>query len=260
VQVLEFLVTSRARRSLIEMYLSGELEGSVSDVARRARIRPSTAERELRRMAACGLVELQREGKERVVRVRSGGPASALKALQRPAHRLMTSESQWERVRAQLVHFGAPLFVRRREMRAVPRLENVLAAGLRLSHQDPAVAGNLPVVLAKNPEVDVGELARLAARDGEGQTLGFFLELTDQLSGAGKFAATAALLRDKRLKKARNFFSVDGGFGAHEEQLAVMHTPEVAKRWNYLMNMSLESFQSYFRKGTETTQLRLAPR
>jgi hypothetical protein len=202
--------------------------------------------------------KLAPEGRTRLPRRGRDARALEVKACH-PAHRPVMSERRRERVRALLAHFGAFLLVHRAEVSAVPRLEKVLAAGLRLSHQDPAVAGTLPVVLAKNPEVDVGELVRLAKQDGEGQTLGFFLELTDQLSGTDKFAATAALLRDKRRKKERNFFSVDGRFCPYEEELAVMHTPAVAKRWHYLMNMSLESFQSYFRKGTQPS-VRLAPR
>jgi hypothetical protein len=88
-------------------------------------------------------------------------------------------------------------------------------------------------------------------RRGEGQTLGFFLELTDELAGADVFKAAAAPLEDKRLRRRKNFFSRDGRFGAYEEELALMNTPAVAKRWHFLMNMSLDSFKSYFRKGTQ---------
>jgi hypothetical protein len=41
----------------------------------------------------------------------------------------------------------------------------------------------------------------------------------------------------------------DGKFSAYEEDLALMNTPEVARRWNFLMNRSLESFASSFQKA-----------
>jgi DNA-binding transcriptional ArsR family regulator len=258
VDALDYLVTSRARRALLDVLLADQLEGSVSEVARRARIQPSTAERELRRMEACGLVSFQRLGKEKVVRRRGSAFAKALRALRRPAQPDGDREAESARLRAALAHYGAPLFVPKGKGYVLPRLEVALASALRLAHDDPAVAGNLPVVLWKNRDVDTDELTRLALRRGEGQTLGFLLELTDDLAGANVFRAAAAPLEDKRLRRSKNFFSRDGRFGAYEEELAVMNTPEVAKRWHFLMNMSLDSFKSYFRKGTQPS-VRLGP-
>jgi hypothetical protein len=105
-------------------------------------------------------------------------------------------------------------------------------------------------VLSKNRSLDMRQLSARALKAGEAQTLGFFLELTDELAGVEDFTAAAAPLRDKRRTRARNFFSVDGVFRPYEEELALANTPEVAKRWHFLMNMSLDSFRSYFRKGT----------
>jgi hypothetical protein len=76
------------------------------------------------------------------------------------------------------------LFVRKGKGGVLPRLEVALASALRLAHDDPAVAGNLLVVLWKNRDVNRDELTRLALRRGEGQTPGFLLELTDGLDGA----------------------------------------------------------------------------
>jgi DNA-binding transcriptional ArsR family regulator len=259
VDALDYLVTSRARRALLDVLLADQLEGSVSEVARRAHIQPSTAERELRRMEACGLVSFQRLGKENVVRRRGAAFAKALRALRRPTHRPEGDrEAESARVREALAYYGAPLFVAKGKDDVVPRLEVALAAALRLAHEDPAVAGNLPVVFWKNRDVDTDELTRLALRQGEGQTLGFLLELTDDLAGANFFRPAAASLEDKRLRKSKNFFSRDGRFGAYEEELALMNTPEVAKRWHFSMNMSLDSFKSYFRKGTQPS-VRLGP-
>jgi hypothetical protein len=169
-----------------------------------------------------------------------------------PAEKVDDEEGD-ARLRAALAHYGAPLFVPkdvvlRGEM---PTLEVTLAKALRLAHRDPAVAGTVPVVLWRNRQLDVGELAGLAVLAGEGQTLGFFLELTDQLASEALFATVAERLRSETPHgRMQNFFSNDGQFGAYERDLALMNTPEVAKRWRFLMNMSLDSFTGYFRKGT----------
>jgi hypothetical protein len=176
----------------------------------------------------------------------------------RPFLGFATREAHVQGVREALTHYGALLFSTKGRGGEVLRLEVALAEALVLAHEDPAVAGAVPVVLWKNEQVDLGELKRLAVDRGEGQTLGFFLELTDELSRSRRFETVAATLRDKRVRRRRNFFSRDGRFRPYEEELALMTTPEVAKRWNFVMNMSLDSFKSYFSKATEPS-VRLAP-
>jgi DNA-binding transcriptional ArsR family regulator len=253
VELLDFLVTSRARRSLLREYLGGGLDQavSVSEVARRSRLQPSSADRELKRMEACGLVSSERVGKEKRVRTNAAAAARLRDALAASNGRGPASSAV--RTRTALAFYGAPLVVGADDVGQPSRLEAAVADGLRLAHSDPSVAGNLPVVLSKNPEVDVAELSRLALLRGEGQTLGFFLELTDELSGSDRFAEVAKSLRDGRVRGLKNFFSFDGRFRPLERELAEVTTPETARRWNFLMNMSTDSFRSYFRKGTGPT-------
>lgn len=209
-------------------------------------------------MAACGLVSFERTGNEKLVLPPPPERVKALRALRRrrPAGGPL-SESP-ARVRASLARYGAPLAVGAGGAERWLALEAALAAGLTLAHEDATVAGNLPVVLWKNRNLDMQELSVRALKASEAQTLGFFLELTDELAGAEVFTAAAAPLYDKRRTRARNFFSVDGRLGPYEEELAMANTPEVAKRWHFLMNMSLDSFRSYFRKGTSRS-VGLAP-
>lgn len=155
------------------------------------------------------------------------------------------------RTRAALKFYGAHLLQSEQPLRKPPPLEEVLAAGLSCAHSDASLAGHLPIVLHKNSKVDLDELCRLARLGGESQTLGFFLDLTDELTGQQRLSAKAETLRDGRVRRMRNFFSPDGRFRPFEQELAEINSPEVARRWHFLMNMSLESFRSYFRKGTE---------
>jgi hypothetical protein len=178
--------------------------------------------------------------------------------VDQPQSKEFEEEEGDARLRAALAHYGAPLFVPKDVLlREMPTLEVTLAQGLRLAHRDPAVAGNIPVVLWRNRQLDVSELVRLAVWEGEGQTLGFFLELTDQLADGNLFTPFAEPLHGERPRRMKNFFSADGGLNAYERPLAVMNTPAVAKRWRFLMNMSLDSFTGYFRKGTRPS-VRLA--
>jgi hypothetical protein len=203
-------------------------------------------------MEACGLVFFERAGTEKLVRPPSLARLKSLRALRRSGGPVAArANPAGERVRASLAHYGAPLAVPGGRRAQPLNLEAALAAGLTLAHEDAAVAGNLPVVLWKNQSVDLREVSDHAVRAGEAQTLGFFLELTDELAGGQSFSAAAAPLRDKRLSRMKNFFTTDGHFRPYEEELAAANTPEVAKRWHFLMNMSLGSFQSYFRKGTQ---------
>ncbi len=155
------------------------------------------------------------------------------------------------RTRAALKFYGAHLLHSEYPPRKPPPLEEVLAAGLSCAHSDASLAGNLPIVLHRNPTVNLDELCRLARLRAESQTLGFFLDLTDELTGKQQFSAKAKTLRDRRLRRMRNVFSHDGRFSPFDRELAEINSPEVARRWHFLMNMSLESFRSYFRKGTE---------
>jgi hypothetical protein len=163
----------------------------------------------------------------------------------------LREDAAGSRTRAALKSYGAHLLHSEHSSRKPPPLEEVLAAALSCAHSDATVAGNLPIVLHRNPTVNLDELRRVARLRSESQALGFFLELTDELSGQPRFSAQAKTLRDRRVRRMRNFFSPDGRFGPFERELAEMNTPAVARRWHFLMNMPLDSFRSYFRKGTE---------
>jgi hypothetical protein len=165
--------------------------------------------------------------------------------------RVREDDAVGSRTRAALKFYGAHLLHSEDPPRKSPPLEEVLAAGLSCAHSDASLAGNLPIVLHRNPSVNLDELCRLARLRGESQTLGFFLDLTDELTDQQRFSAKAKTLRDRRVRRMRNFFSPDGSVSPFERELVEMNSPAVARRWHFLMNMSLDSFRSYFRKGTQ---------
>jgi transcriptional regulator with XRE-family HTH domain len=159
-----------------------------------------------------------------------------------------SGKSHADEVHAWLSFYGAPLYgATAVEPQAVPRLETVLAEALKLSHEDATVARALPVAFWKNRRRLALELLRdEAERWNQRQTLGFFLDLTAQLSGENAFKKEAARLHAKARRATVQFFRPTT---KRERQLAEMKTPEVARRWGFRMNVGLDSFTSMFEKG-----------
>jgi DNA-binding phage protein len=150
-------------------------------------------------------------------------------------------------LRTWLAHYGAPLYGAS-VAHDVPTPEVVLSLSLALARQDSSVARALPVVFYQNRDVlNFARLRELANERGQGRVLGFFLELTSRLSGDRSFARAARPLRPaERRHNAIQFFSVHSKL---ERRISELRTPEVAKRWDFRMNMDLESFASMFQKA-----------
>ena len=248
--LLTYLVTSRARRDLLRLLWAERAEGSVSEVARMARVSFAAAHHELETMHVEGLVARERVGAAVVYRANRKHPQARL--VQRLLKEGMTpsvnpSPSHAEKVRGWLAAAGAPLLVSRSVVGRTPRLEEVLAEGLALSHHDATVARVLPLVLwQQRDRLDQGRLVHEATRHNELQALGFFLELTGQLGGDPRLGALSRRLRDRRRSRARQFFARPHGRMALAA--ARRKTPPLARRWGYLMNMGLDSFASAFAK------------
>jgi hypothetical protein len=93
----------------------------------------------------------------------------------------------------------------------------------------------------------LADLVRRARRAKEGATLGFFLDLTSELAGSRPFAAANAALRQDR-PASDIFFFEDAEKSLVGKELAAFNTPPIARRWRFLMNMPLDSFETLFRK------------
>jgi hypothetical protein len=262
--VLDFLVTSKARRRVLQLLFRGQC-GSASTFAERASIGFASAYRELHAMRDLGLVTSERENGAEVFRLDAAHPlAEPLRALVLGAAQAgrpgegrpdegRPDEGQ-ARVRRQLRALGAPLQVDAAEP-PEDSVEKVLVEGVRLAHQDPAVARSLPVCLYALREVlDAGVLQRQALALSEKRALGFFLDLTAALSGDRRFSSWARPLRDRRCTATRDFFHGVPDTALHREA-ARRNTPAPARRWHYRMNMNLDAFASTFRKFARDTVL-----
>jgi hypothetical protein len=249
--LIEYLITSKARRRLLTAICAKRAVGSVSELAREAKVVTSVAHREVAKMELLRLVVVDRSGSAKRVRANGASPhMPLLRRLLVEGSRIRQGEMNEgdDTVRRCLVAYGAPLSGSPKRQR-LPALEGVIAEALELSHRDATVARTLPVLLWRNRKnLRMDELVRRAERSGQTQTLGFFLDLTGELSREESWAAAAALLRDRRFRRPVYFF--DGADRSEfTAEAAERNTPEVARRWNFRMNMPLDSFSSMFRKA-----------
>ena len=150
-------------------------------------------------------------------------------------------------MRWNLARFGAPVAVDASPGVALP-LEETLAAALNLARRDATVARSLPVLFAKNKDhLDLPRLEFLARKQGSLRVLGFFLDLTAALLGNRRLHREARRLRDRRRKRAEDFFT-ERKPNEFEERLAERNTPKVARAWHFRLNMGMDSFESLFKK------------
>jgi integrase len=116
------------------------------------------------------------------------------------------------------------------ELRAV----GAAMAGTELEHL-------VPLILFTATRSEEARSARWADID---------LELAGKLGRERDLLRASAALRDRRRKKARQFFS--GVHGPRALAAMCRNTPREARRWGFLMNMGLDSFRSTFDKHVQS--------
>ena len=159
------------------------------------------------------------------------------------------TESQERRdleVRYALAAVGAPVGAPPRHP-APADLEAALADGLVLAHRDATLTRTLPLVLwRQRNSFNLDRLVAQASRRGERFSLGFFLELAGLLGHEPTLVQAARRLQDRRRTAVRLFFARE----LHPFAMALVrrNTPQVPRRWGYLMNMGVDSFRTLFDK------------
>ncbi len=251
--MLSFLVTSNARRLLLHALWGADVTGSVSDLALRCGVSFASAHRELRAMREAGLARLVRNGGRTMYRANAAHPQAALVRQLVSAPTVVDphivdphKDKEAQVVRRRLKTLGAPLN-NRAMRRSNVDVEETLADGVRLARWDATVARVMPLCFwHERCAVNWKRLLANVHGAEEKHALGFFLELTTELSGDERFKSCAALLRDKRVRSIHNFFM--GPKTASAIELAEAKTPIVARDWGFRMNLEYESFQSTFDK------------
>jgi hypothetical protein len=143
-----------------------------------------------------------------------------------------------------LVAHGAPLAAY--EGALTGPLEEALVDGLALSHEDSTILRALPVVIARNhTRIDYPRLRTLACERGREAELGMLLELTAEVAGLEALVHEALKLRRPERPPCL-YFHERGRFG---QRLAEQRTPSVARRWGFLMNMTVDCFRDLLLKA-----------
>lgn len=249
--MLDYLVTSRVRRELLRLVWGENRSGSVSELARAAKVNFSAAHRELEAMLRAGLVKTERRGAELLCRQASEHPQAELlrqltKSESNQAPRAARRQDSEDEVRGWLSRLGAPLHVAPSKG-LMPAVEEVLTEALVLAHTDATVARVLPLVLWR--QRDAMKLERLvehATKRNEAQALGYFLEMAGRLGNDRSLVKAATLLVDRRRRRSRMFFA--GPHGRHALAAARKRRSPLATRWGYFMNADEDSFRSLFDK------------
>jgi len=202
-------------------------------------------------MHAMGMVQVQQKGNTRLVQLDPNYPHQGLLRSLLSVPDETVDEERVQRTRSVLALYGAQLVSAFPPPENLPSATDAVLQSMKVLSEDPAMAGTLPVVLWKNrSDLDPARLVDDARSVGEGQRMGFMLEMTTALSGDERFAHWAATLRDKRVRRMRNFFRSDRTKQSpYHKQMLELHTPDLARRWGFLMNMSMQTFEDYFRKG-----------
>jgi transcriptional regulator with XRE-family HTH domain len=228
VELLDALETARANRGV-----------SKAELARLSRVRAQTVRRLLtdrsQNPTISNILDL----------LRPLGLGLGLVELPKPEF-----PSQVDRIYAWLSFYGAPLYGSTKvSPQTLPGFEVVAAEAVKTSRIDATIARALPSLFWKNRErIDWKLLREEAERWGQSNALGFFLDLTAQLSGDMVFNREAnKLFHSHSTKRSTQFFQPTT---AIERQLAELKTPKVARRWGFRMNMGLDSFASMFEKAS----------
>ena len=212
----------------------------------------SNAHAELRRLEQASLVRCKVLGsvhlfeanKDHALAAEFGKLVQASTPTQRPK-----KQDQAVQVMANLAALGAPIHAETAPS-ANLALEETVAQGLRLTHRSPTLARAYPVLLARNRNrLNLERLSQLAGANNQKHTLGFFLELTALLENDPELRTFAQGLRDRRVRKVRDFF--EGVHGKYARALADQRTPDVARTWFFRMNMDLDNFSDFFSKFSE---------
>jgi hypothetical protein len=238
-----------SRWKLLKALWLDSASGSVHALAKQNQLSYSSAHAELKRLERASFARSRAVGNSLVFE--ANRPQRAEHAIEELVRASAETESLEGgqlplQVMADLASLGAPV---RAESAPASHVvpEETVAQGLRLTHRDPALARVYPVLLARNRDrLDLERLKQRASALKEQRTLGFFLELTGELARDKRLRAFAQTLRDRRVRKVRDFF--EGPHGKYSQDLANRRTPQLAKDWHFRMDMDMENFRSMYSK------------
>jgi hypothetical protein len=250
--MLSYLVTSKTRKAMLRLLWVEGVAASVQELAAKAGASYAAAHRELATMERHGLAVAEGAGRSVVYAANSAYPhAGLLRSLltEGNEHPAPTGSPNETAVVANLQRLGAPLTAAATSALAMPT-EETLAQALVVSRHNATVLRVLPYVFAKLAErvnLDVVQKRAVALR--QERSLAFVLDVAGQLSRNPMLRQRAAALADKRVRKHESYFR--DRMSPYEWRLAMRNTPPTARKWHWVMNMSMDSFRSVYDKHAE---------
>ncbi|CAN5513757.1 hypothetical protein BH10BDE1_BH10BDE1_13800 [soil metagenome] len=247
-----YLLKSPSHKKFLELLVSGSEAYSKADLAKLSGLPYATTHAEVAKLEDLGLVERTNVGKQSGYRMEVPDDLrNALTLLFGLAVRERTESREAsptdEHVKQALQALGAPVVVAPQTPEASSALskEETFARAALLAKTDPAVARALPVALHQHFEsLDLNFLEVLAKKLHSKQEVGFFLELTSELSGLSRLKTESRKFRDRRIVETKSFF--EESESKLMRALSERNTPDVARRWKFRMNMSFDTFKSTF--------------
>jgi hypothetical protein len=251
--VFSYLVTSTARRKLLEALWRHGGSGTVAELAKRARTAYANAYRELHAMQRFGLATARIEAGREVFAANNDHPdATLMRSLVTSASYVPSFDRSAHLVRGRLRALGAPLL---ESPEPVEDREQALVEGVSLARHDPTVARVLPLaVWSQRETLDPEHLRDVARHEKVRHEMGFFLELTSELADDRAMQRLASTFRDHRVSGPIPFFLLPTTRAA--EATAARRTPAVARRWGYVMDLDMDSIRSQFQKFTRDEAVR----
>lgn len=251
--MLEYLVTSKTRRKLLQLLWRDGVSGTVSDLADKAGVAFAGAHKELSAMAKAGVATAEWTGGRREF-------SANLKHPMAKSLRQLVNDRETERnsvdvdmtgLRGNLAFLGLPVNARKVSPKPGSKLEALLAHAADLAQVDASVARTLPLLFFKyRDQVDFDVLKQESRKLGNKQQVGFFLELAGLLGGSTRLKRASHRFLDKRYSVPRSLFRNQTTLA---EQVAETRTPELAKKWGFRMNMPLDAFKVVFDKFVNET-------
>ena len=242
-----YFLKSDEHRAFLELLVSGSTAYSKTDLAKLSGLPYATTHAEVAKLEAMGLLEKETsEGSSKYRMALSPAMREAFFLVFNLKSRDATVKSERD-LRASLQELGAPLVLDvLPTFRSFPEqtLEETLVRASVQSKKDPSMARTLPLALFRNfDSLDPELLKYWATKLNAKQEVGMFLELSADLAKSPKLKKLSRNFKDKRVKETKDFFETSSPL---MRKLSERNTPEVARRWKFRMNMSMDSFQSTF--------------
>jgi len=246
--MLDYLVTSRTRRALLELLWRDGVSGTATDLADKSGVAFAGAYKELKSMVEFKLAEVEwRRGGKVYSANRNHPMASLLRSLVKQSKTKKSRHSEEsEKLRGNLAFLGLPVNARKVAPEPDVTMEALLADAADLAQVDASVARSLPVLFGKfGDSLDFDDLKHESWKRGNKHRVGFFLDLAGELFSNERLTEASKNFMDQRYTVPKQFFANQSKLS---QELAEMRTPSLAKKWGWRMNMGLDVFESTFEK------------